>query len=140
MEHATGKVTLLDYAAVHDCGIVVNPGLVEGQFKGAIVMGIGAALWEALRRDDKGALTTARFKSFLLPRAKDIPPLRIGHRVTPSPFHPLGLKGAAESGVGGAMAAVTNAVADALGAEGGRLWHVPSLPEHVLALAQGMPR
>lgn len=140
VERSTGKVTLLDYAAIHDCGVVVNPALVEGQFKGAIVMGIGAALWEALRRDHSGALTTARFKSFLLPRAKDIPPIRLGHRSTPSPFHPLGLKGAAESGVGGALAAVTNAVADALGPEGAALSQVPSLPEHVLAIAAGQSR
>ena len=133
----TGKVRLLDYAAIHDCGVVVNPDLVEGQFKGAIVMGIGAALWEALRRDATGALTTARFKSFLLPRAKDIPPIRLGHLCTPSPFHPLGLKGAAESGVGGAIAAVTNAVADALGPQGRALSQIPALPEHVLALATG---
>ena len=137
VEITTGKVKLLDYAAVHDCGVVVNPSLVEGQFKGAIVMGIGAALWEALLRDDQGQLTTARFKSFLLPRSKDIPAIRLGHRETPSPYHPLGLKGAAESGVGGAMAAVTNAVADALGSAGARLSRIPSLPENVLALARG---
>jgi len=133
----TGQVRVLDYAAIHDCGIVVNPGLVEGQFKGAIVMGIGAALWEELQFGQDGTLTTNRLKTYVLPRSKDIPPLKIGHRCTPSPFHPLGMKGAGESGFGGAIAAITNAVANALGESGRSLSRIPHRPERILALLGG---
>ena len=116
VDRETGHVRVLDYAGVHDCGTVVNPALVEGQFRGAVVMGIGAALWEEIQLTDTGQLRSDRFKTYLMPRANEVPNIRIGHRVTPSPFHPLGLKGAGESGVGGAMAAIVNAVADATGA------------------------
>lgn len=125
LDSVSGQVRVLDYAAVHDCGVVVNPGLVEGQFKGAIVMGIGAALWEELLRDAEGATRTTRLKSYVLPRAIDLPRFRIGHRCTPSPFHPLGSKGAGESGFGGAMAVMANAVADALGEHGDLLQRMP---------------
>jgi aerobic carbon-monoxide dehydrogenase large subunit len=132
-------VKLLDYAAVHDCGIVVNPGLVEGQFKGAIAMGIGAALWEELLHDGHGRTITNRFKSYVLPRATDLPEFRIGHRCTPSPFHPLGVKGAGESGLGGAMASVANAVANALGERGSHLERLPCRPEILMPLLLGEP-
>jgi carbon-monoxide dehydrogenase large subunit len=132
-------VKLLDYAAVHDCGIVVNPGLVEGQFKGAIAMGIGAALWEELLHDGHGRTITNRFKSYVLPRATDLPEFRIGHRCTPSPFHPLGVKGAGESGLGGAMASVANAVANALGERGRHLERLPCRPEILMPLLLGEP-
>ncbi len=131
--HRTGVTRVLDYAVVHDCGAVVNPALVEGQVRGAVAMGIGAALWERLRTDPAGRVLTDRFKSYLLPRATDLPPIRVGHLVTPSPFHPLGMKGAGESGVGGALAATANAVADALGPAGAFLEAFPATPPRVLA-------
>jgi carbon-monoxide dehydrogenase large subunit len=134
IDSATGCVTLLDYAAIHDCGVVVNPALVEGQFKGAVAMGVGAALWEELLHDAEGKTTTKRFKSYVLPRATDLPNFRVGHRCTPSPFNPLGVKGAGESGFGGAMAVIANAVADALGDAGRRLDRLPCKPEVILDL------
>ncbi len=130
--HATGIVRVLDYAVVHDCGVVVNPALVEGQIRGAVAMGIGAALWERMLMDGAGRTAADRFKAYLLPRATDLPPIRVGHVVTPSPFHPLGMKGAGESGVGGAMAATANAVADALGLAGAFLEAFPATPSRVL--------
>jgi carbon-monoxide dehydrogenase large subunit len=134
VDSATAQVRVLDYAAVHDCGIVVNPGLVEGQFKGAIAMGIGAALWEELLHDAAGATRTDRFKAYVLPRSTDLPRFRIGHRCTPSPFHPLGTKGAGESGFGGAMAVMANSVADALGSEGKSLRRIPCKPDGLIEL------
>ena len=131
LDRITGSVRVLDYACVHDCGVVVNPMLVTGQLKGAIVMGIGAALWETLGFEPEASPLHRRFKDYLLPRAKDLPKLRIGHLCTPSPFHPLGMKGAGESGVGGALAALTNAVADALGPKVA-LRHVPATPMAIL--------
>lgn len=130
--HATGIARVLDYAVVHDCGVVVNPALVEGQIRGAVAMGIGAALWEQLRMDGAGRPVTDRFKAYLMPRATDLPPIRVGHLVTPSPFHPLGMKGAGESGLGGAMAATANAVADALGPAAAWLETFPATPPRVL--------
>lgn len=131
--HATGIVHVLDYAVVHDCGVVVNPALVEGQLRGAVAMGIGAALWERLTTNAAGQGLADRFKTYLLPRATDLPPIRMGHMVTPSPFHPLGMKGAGESGVGGALAATANAVADALGPASAYLEAFPATPPRILA-------
>ncbi|MFS2150722.1 xanthine dehydrogenase family protein molybdopterin-binding subunit [Rhizobium sp. Rhizsp42] len=129
----TGVVRVLKYSVVHDCGTVINPALVDGQMRGAVVMGIGAALWERMQMGESGHKITDRLKNYLLPRASDIPPIEIGHRVTPSAFHPLGMKGAGESGVGGAMAAVINAVGNAIGpAAARRLNAVPATPERVL--------
>ena len=127
---------------VHDCRVVVNPALVEGQIRGAVAMGIGAAPSERMRMDNAGRTAADRFKAYLLPRATDLPPIRVGHLVTPSPFHPLGMKGAGESGVGGAMAATANAVADALGSAGAFLEAFPATPSRVLAAlrrARGHP-
>jgi aerobic carbon-monoxide dehydrogenase large subunit len=134
LDEATGCVKILDYAAVHDCGVVVNPGLVEGQFKGAVVMGIGAVLWEELLHDADGRTVTNRLKSYVLPRAPDVPNIRVGHRCTPSPFNPLGVKGAGESGFGGAMAVIANAVADALGDGGRELDRLPCKPDVLIDL------
>ena len=131
--HDTGIAHVLDYAVAHDCGVVVNPALVEGQLRGAVAMGIGAALWERLYTDDVGRTVPDRFKTYLLARATDLPPIRMGHLVTPSPFHPLGMKGAGESGVGGGLAATANAVADALGPAAVYLQAFPATPSRVLA-------
>lgn len=134
VDPTSGQVRVLDYAAVHDCGVVVNPGLVEGQFRGAIAMGIGAALWEELLHGADGGTRTDRFKTYVLPRAEDLPRIRVGHRCTPSPFHPLGMKGAGESGFAGAMAVVANAVADALGRDGWQVQRLPCKPDGLLHL------
>jgi carbon-monoxide dehydrogenase large subunit len=134
LDRISGSVKILDYACVHDCGVVVNPMLVTGQLRGAIVMGIGAALWETLASETAQPLHP-RFKEYLLPRALDLPPIRVGHLCTPSPFHPLGMKGAGESGVGGALAALTNAVTDALG-KGCVLHRVPATPMVILDAMQ----
>lgn len=139
LDSTSGCVKVLAYAAVHDRGVVVNPGLVEGQFKGAVAMGIGAALWEELLHDDRGGTRTDRFKAYVLPRAPDLPRFEIGHRCTPSPFHPLGTKGAGESGFGGAMAVIANAVADALGEQGQYLDRIPCKPDVLVSLLQRGP-
>ncbi|MFC4852197.1 xanthine dehydrogenase family protein molybdopterin-binding subunit [Actinophytocola glycyrrhizae] len=130
----TGKVTLADYVMTHDCGTMINPALVEGQARGAVTMGLGSALSEQLVFGADGGLASNRFKSYLLPRAGDIPLLRMIHQVTPSPFTMHGNKGAGEAGVGGAQAAVANAVEDALAPFGVTVRGVPLSPPNVLAL------
>ena len=134
LDLGTGRVTVLDYAVVHDCGVMVNPGLVSGQLRGAVVMGIGMALWEELLFDAGGRLLSDRLKTYLLPRTTDLPPIRLAHMETPSPFHPLGMKGAGESGLGGALSAVFNAVGDALGRDSSRLDTVPATPERLVGI------
>ena len=130
----TGKVTLNDYVMAHDCGTMINPLLVEGQARGAVTMGLGSALSEQLVFAADGSLASDRFKSYLLPRAGDVPLLRMVHQVTPSPFTMHGNKGAGEAGVGGAQAAVANAVEDALTPFGVTVRGVPLSPPNVLAL------
>ena len=134
LDLGTGRVTVLDYAVMHDCGVMVNPGLVSGQLKGAVVVGIGMALWEELLFDADGRLLSDRLKTYLLPRTTDLPLIRLGHMQTPSPFHPLGMKGAGESGLGGALSAVFNAVGDALGHDRHRLDTVPATPERLVSI------
>jgi carbon-monoxide dehydrogenase large subunit len=139
LDARTGRVIVLDFAVVHDCGVMVNPRLVTGQLKGAVVMGIGAALWEELTYDANQVLMSNRLKSYLLPRATDLPSIRVGHMSTPTPFHPLGMKGAGESGLGGALAAIANAVGNALGRSSARLTTIPATPPRLMQILSEAP-
>jgi carbon-monoxide dehydrogenase large subunit len=111
----SGTVRLLRYVAVDDCGVMINPMVVEGQVHGGIAHGIGNALLERIVYDDGGQLVTGTLMDYALPRAQDVPALEVHHVVTPSPLNPLGVKGAGEGGTLPAPAAIANAVADALG-------------------------
>ncbi len=124
----TGQVKVLRFAAVHDCGVIVNPALVEGQLCGAIAMGIGAALGEETRYAGEGRRLTTSFKEYLMPRAGDVPAIALGHHVTPSPYTVLGTKGGGEAGVGGALAAVVAAAEDALAPFGIEILELPLHP------------
>jgi len=128
VDPATCAVRVLHLAASHDCGEVINPALVDGQLRGAIAMGIGAALGEATRYAPDGARLTTSFREYVMPRAGDLPPIIIGHGRTPSPNTLLGNKGGGEAGVGGAAAAVMNAVADALVPLGAEVLALPLTP------------
>jgi carbon-monoxide dehydrogenase large subunit len=133
VDRETGLVKLQDYAGVHDCGTIINPKMVEGQFLGAITMGIGGALWEELKYAPDGRLATKSFKHYLMPRANDLPWIKVGHEVTPSPFAMLGMKGVGESGVAGAIASLANAVNDALRPLGAVIDQMPLSAPNVLA-------
>lgn len=133
----TGVVTLVDIASVHDCGTIINPALVEGQALGGIAMGVGAALMEEQHYGNDGRLRTNRLKSYLMPRAGDLPAIKLGHQVTPSPYTSLGTKGAGEASVGGGLAAVANAVEDAMAPFGVTVREFPLSPPRVLALLDG---
>jgi carbon-monoxide dehydrogenase large subunit len=124
----TGVVRIAHLAAVHDCGLAINPALVEGQLRGAIAMGIGAALGEEVRYGPGGERLTSSFREYVMPRAADLPRIVVGHLETPSPHTLLGNKGAGEAGVGGAAAAVMNAVADALAPLGAEVLELPLVP------------
>jgi carbon-monoxide dehydrogenase large subunit len=138
LDRETGLVQPLAYAAVDDCGVVVNPMFVEGQFQGSIVMGIGGALWEELAYSSDGRPLTTAFKHYLMPRASDLPHLEIGSQVTPSPFTLLGTKGSGEGGVAGAIACIANAVNDALLPLGVTINEMPlSAPRVLRAIKEG---
>ncbi len=132
----TGRVALLDLAAVHDCGVIINHALVEGQLGGALAMGVGAALGETITYDRNGGRLTTSFREYLMPRASDLPTFMFGHRSTPSPFTLLGTKGGGEAGVGGATAAIVNAVANALAPLGVEVLELPLTPPRVWRLIQ----
>ena len=87
---------MLDYVTVHDAGRLLNPLIVDGQVQGGFAHGAGAALFERMSYDEDGTLLTGTFMDYLVPSAPDLPPLRIGHRETPSPFTALGAKGLGE--------------------------------------------
>jgi 2-furoyl-CoA dehydrogenase large subunit len=115
IEPETGEVEVLDYVTVHDAGRLLNPLLADGQVEGGFAHGAAAALLERHAHDEAGTLMTASFMDYLAPAATEIPPLRIAHRSTPSPFLATGAKGLGEGNTMSAPAALANAVADALG-------------------------
>lgn len=120
----TGKVTLIDYFVVEDCGPVINPMLVEGQVHGGVAQGVGGALFEhSLYDADSGQPLATTFLDYLMPGSLDVPDIQLEHLYTPSPWTPGGVKGAAEAGTTGAPAAIANAVADGLTAFGEVLLH-----------------
>ena len=131
VDRATGEVSILDYATVHDAGRILNPLIANGQVRGDFAHGAGAALFERVVYDEDGNLLTSTFMDYLCPTAPDLPPLKTGHRETPSPFTPLGAKGLGEGGTMSAPCAIANAVADALQVEDvevpltpGRVWEL----------------
>ena len=135
----TGRVRVTRYALVEDCGIVINPMLVEGQIHGALAQGIGEALLEGVVYDGDGQLLTATLMDYALPRADDLPEPEIGHLETPSPIMPGGVKGMGEGGTIGAPAAIANAVADAVRHAGARITTLPIRPEVLLGRAAARP-
>ena len=109
----TGVYEIVDYAAVDDCGVRINPQIVEGQVMGATAHAIGAAIWETFAYDDDGNLLTPNFYDYHVPHALDMPPLRTAAIESPSPFTPLGTKGMGEGG-GGGIHCVCAGIQDAL--------------------------
>jgi carbon-monoxide dehydrogenase large subunit len=136
----TGIVELKRHVMVHDCGVMINPRFVTGQFTGGVVHGIGAALTEEVLHASDGTQVSSGFKTYLLPRANDVPAFEIQHQVTPSPFTPLGTKGAGEGGVACTMASLMNAVNDALSPLGATLEELPAVPHRVLEAIRGVGR
>lgn len=127
----TGKISILKYAIVHDCGTVLNPVIVEGLVHGATAHGIGAALYEEFVYDEEGQLLTTTFVDYLKPTAVEVPDFKTDHLESPSPFTPLGMKGVGEGGAIPAPAALVNAVENALEPLGVRFRHLPLTPERV---------
>jgi len=128
----TGRVRILRYVAVDDCGRIVNPALVEGQIAGGIAQGLGGALMEHCVYDDAGQLLSTTLMDYAVPACADLPPIEMHHIETPAPGLAGGFKGAGEAGATGAPAAILNAVNDALAPLGVMLTDQPITPERVV--------
>jgi aerobic carbon-monoxide dehydrogenase large subunit len=127
----TGHVVLKRYVAVDDCGPQINPVIVEGQVHGGVVQGIGQALWEECVYDENGQLLTGSLTDYAIPRADLLPDIEVLSTVTPSPHHPLGVKGIGEAGTIASTVTVYNAVIDALEPFGVRGLQMPLTPERI---------
>jgi aerobic carbon-monoxide dehydrogenase large subunit len=127
----TGKVTVVRYAAVDDCGPAINPMLIDGQIHGGIAHAIGQALYEQIVYDEDGQLVTGTFVDYALPTAAEIPPFETDRTETPSPVNSLGVKGIGEAGTIAATPAVAAAVLDALEPLGVTELDIPMTPIRV---------
>ncbi|MBO0821230.1 MAG: xanthine dehydrogenase family protein, partial [Nocardiopsaceae bacterium] len=134
IDPGTGGVKVLRMFGAEDCGTTINPKIVEGQFSGAIVQGLGGALTERIAYSDDGELLTTTFMDYLLPTSGEAPGIDIEHLESPSPHTWAGIKGVGESGVVGAPAAIAAAVADAVAHLGSTVTRLPLLPEDVFTL------
>ncbi len=131
----TGMITFLNYAAVHDCGTMVNPMTLEGHIRGGTVNGIGTALYEHYHYDDAGQLQTALVTDYLMPSILESPvDIVVGHVETPSPFTEYGIKGGGEGGRMGAPPAIAAAIEDALRPLGVKIDSLPISPRRLRAL------
>ncbi|MCX4671793.1 xanthine dehydrogenase family protein molybdopterin-binding subunit [Streptomyces sp. NBC_01381] len=131
LHEGTGQVEILRYVCVEDCGVAINPQVVEGQCRGGIAQGIAGALFEQVTYDAQGEPSATSFMDYKVPTAHEIPDVLIHHLETPCAFTETGAKGAGEGGTIGAPAAVLNAVNDALRPTGVELDHTPITPETV---------
>ncbi len=136
----TGKVDLVRYQAVDDCGTRVNPLIIEGQVHGGIAQGVAQALFEEAAYDSAGNLMSATLADYLVPSAAELPSFELGETVTPSPTNPLGVKGIGEAGTIASTPAVMNAVVDALSHLGVENIEMPASPERVWRAIDGATR
>ncbi len=127
----TGKIKVVRYVAVDDCGPAINPMLIDGQVHGGITHGIGQALFERIHYDEDGQLSTGSFVDYALATAAELPSFETDRTETPSPVNSLGVKGVGEAGTIAASPAVTNAVIDALRPLGVTYINMPLSPMRV---------
>jgi carbon-monoxide dehydrogenase large subunit len=114
VDKETGEVKVRRVVAVDDCGVRINPMIVDGQIHGGLCEGFGIAFMELITFDEEGNCIGSSFMDYLLPTAWETPRFELGQTVTPSPHHPIGAKGVGESATVGSPAAYVNAVIDAL--------------------------
>jgi aerobic carbon-monoxide dehydrogenase large subunit len=127
----TGKIKVVRYVAVDDCGPAINPMLIDGQVHGGVTHGIGQALYEQVHYDESGQLMTGTFVDYALPTAAELPSFETDRTETPSPVNSLRVKGVGEAGTIAASPAVTNAVIDALRPLGVSYINMPLTPLRV---------
>lgn len=134
VDDETGFVRVLDYVVVDDCGVMLNPLIVDGQIHGGIAHGIGNALYEEAVHNEDGQFLTATFMDYLLPTSAEIPDLRLVHDEHPTPLNRLGVKGAGEGGAVSPPAAIANAICDALRPRDVRIAEMPVTPDRLYRL------
>jgi len=130
----TGMTRIVNYVAVDDFGVVVNPMLVAGQVHGGVVQGIGQALYELAVYDDSGQLVSGSFMDYCMPRADGVPAMQVSTVEVPCKNNPFGIKGCGEAGSVASPAAVINAIIEALSAYGVTRIDMPATPEKVWSL------
>lgn len=133
----SGRVRVVDYAVAQDVGRAINPAAIHGQIHGGVAQGIGWALLERMVYDEEGQLATGSFADYAVPRASDVPPIRIALVEVPSERGPFGAKGVGEPPVVPVAATIANAIADATGA---RIEELPISPQAVVASLAGAAR
>jgi carbon-monoxide dehydrogenase large subunit len=133
----TGEARILQYFALQDSGVLINPMIVDGQVQGGVVHGIGNALFEWMGYDADAQPVTTTFADYLLPTATEVPMMTTMFKQTPSPLNPLGAKGAGEVSTIPTAAAVISAVEDALSPFNVRIAQVPIMPNELLDLIGG---
>jgi carbon-monoxide dehydrogenase large subunit len=132
----TGAVEILRYVVSEDCGVMINPNVVEGQIAGGVVQGLGGVLYEHLAFDDDGNPLASTFVDYLLPTATEVPEIEYAHIETPAPTNPGGHKGLGEGGAIGAPPCIINAIADALAPLGAEVRSQPLGPADIVALIE----
>jgi aerobic carbon-monoxide dehydrogenase large subunit len=132
----TGEIHIQKYVAVDDCGRVLNHYLVEAQIHGSLAQGISQALYEEVIYNTEGQILSGSLMDYAMPNAGMVPDFVTDFVETPSPYNPLGAKGAGESGCIGAPPAIVNAVLDALSPLGIKTIDMPLRPEKIWALIQ----
>jgi aerobic carbon-monoxide dehydrogenase large subunit len=125
VDRGTGEWKVRRLVAVDDCGVRINPMIVEGQIMGGLTEGFGIAAMQLITFDEEGNCIGANFTDYLLPTSWETPAFELGETVTPSPHHPVGAKGVGESATVGSPAAFVNAVVDALAHAGVRNFEMP---------------
>ena len=141
VDPVTGDFAIERFVMVHDCGVAVNPMLVEGQVRGALVQGLGAALSEELRYDgETGQLLNGTMMDYFAPMATDVPPIELLHTAVPSDVTTFGVRGVGEVGTIPPAAVLTNAVCDALAEHGVEISDLPLTPERIWRALQASGR
>ena len=130
----TGVIHFLRYVIVHDCGRQIHPGIVEGMAIGSTVHGIGTALYEEFIYSEEGQLLTSTFMDYLKPISVGLPRFEIGHVESPCPYTLLGSKGVGEGGAITSLAAIANAVEDALSPFGVKITSLPITPDKIVQM------
>jgi aerobic carbon-monoxide dehydrogenase large subunit len=139
VDPVTGQVSVRRFIAVDDCGVRINPMIVEGQVHGGLADGVGMALMQVIAFDTDGNCLGGSFMDYLVPTSVECPSWELGTTVTPSPHHPIGAKGVGESATVGSPAAIVNSVLDALAPFGVRHADMPLTPANVWSAVQGRP-
>jgi carbon-monoxide dehydrogenase large subunit len=131
VDPGTGEIKLRRFISVDDCGVRINPTVVEGQIMGGLAEGLGIALMQHVAFDEQGNCLSGSLMDYLVPSSMECPDWELGETVTPSPHHPIGAKGVGESSNVGSPPAIVNAVVDALEPFGVRHLDMPVTPARV---------